>query len=327
MPDAERATYREGELPSYAIVSPVRDEADGLPRTAASLLAQTHRPAQWVLVDDGSTDGTLAIAQALAAQHDWISVVRTDGVHRRSRGAAIVRAFDTGRARLTVRPEVTVKLDCDLFVPAHYFAWVCATFARDPAAGVVGGVMLVPGGGGWRPDGAPHHVGGPMKAYRTRCLDDIGGLRASMGWDGVDEYAATARGWRVHVLTELSVLHYKPRGSKQPWYQARWEEGRGNAYMGYLPSFLLLRAMFRMAFESPPLVGGLVLAAGFVHARLSGAAQVDDELAVAALRAEQRARMRALLRGRRHVVAGGLPAGGPAFWFPADPPGPKEPAP
>lgn len=306
------------ELPSYSIVSPVRDEADSLPRTAAAVLAQTHRPAQWVLVDDGSTDGTLAIAQSLAADYDWITVARTGRAHGRARGAAVVRAFEQGRSRLRTPPDVTVKLDCDLFLPAHYFAWVCETFARDPRAGVVGGVMLIPGRGGWRPDGAPHHVGGPIKAYRTDCLADIGGLRPSMGWDGIDEYAAIARGWRVHVLTELSVLHYKPRGSKQPWYQARWEEGRGNAYMGYLPAFMLLRAVFRMVFEHPPLVGGFVLGAGFVHARLTGAARVDDELAVAALRSEQRTRLGALLRGRRHVVASGLPGGGPAFWFTGD---------
>ena len=303
------------DLPTYAIVSPVRDEAECLPRTAAALIAQTHRPVQWVLVDDGSTDATPAIAQSLAAAHDWITVVQTEAAHRRARGAAVVRAFERGRSALRMRPAITVKLDCDLFLPAHYFAWVCETFARDPRAGVVGGVMLVPGRSGWRPDGAPHHVGGPIKAYRTECLDDIGGLKASMGWDGIDEYAATARGWRVHVLTELSVLHYKPRGSKQPWYRARWEEGHGNAYMGYLPAFMLLRAGFRMAFERPPVVGGMVLGAGFVHARLTGAEQVDDDLAAAALRAEQRARIRALLRGRRHVVAGGLPDGGPAFWF------------
>lgn len=306
---------RSNDLPTYAIISPVRDEADCLSRTAAALAAQTHRPVQWVLVDDGSTDGTSTIARSLTAEHDWITVVEMDGAHKRARGAAVVRAFEKGRSRLRTVPAITVKLDCDLFLPAHYFAWVCETFARDPRAGVVGGVLLIPGPSGWRPDGAAHHVGGPIKAYRTECLEDIGGLRASMGWDGIDEYAATARGWRVHVLTELSVLHYKPRGSKQPWYQARWEEGRGNAYMGYLPAFMLLRAVFRMAAEQPPLVGGLVLGAGFVHARLSGAEQVDDERALAALRAEQRARIKALLRGRRHVVAGGLPDGGPAFWF------------
>lgn len=315
---------RAADLPSYAIVSPVRDEVDHLPRTAASLLAQTHRPLQWVLADDGSTDGTLALAESLADNHDWITTVRTGETHKRARGARVVRAFEKGCLRLQTRPDVTVKLDGDLFLPAHYFAWVCETFARDPAAGIVGGVVFVRAADGWRPDGAPHHVLGAIKAYRTECLEDIGGLRPAMGWDGIDEYAATARGWRVHVLTELPVLHYKPRGSKQPWYRARWEEGQGNAYMGYRPSFMLLRAGFRMVSEHPPLVGGLVLAAGFVHARLTGAARVDDDIAVEALRREQRARMRALLRGRRHVVASGLPGGGPAFWFAGSPHGSRE---
>ena len=43
------------------------------------------------------------------------------------------------------------------------------------------------------------------------------------------------------------MLHYRPRGSKQKPLKARWEEGRGNAYMGYLPSWLLVRAAYRGA--------------------------------------------------------------------------------
>ena len=47
------------------------------------------------------------------------------------RGAPI----DAGRAALRRPTELTVKLDGDLFLPAHYFEWVAATFARDPRAG------------------------------------------------------------------------------------------------------------------------------------------------------------------------------------------------
>ena len=86
------------------------------------------------------------------------------------------------------------------------------------------------------------NVNGVAKAYRVACLEEIGGLRPSMGWDGIDEYGARAHGWHVRVLTELTLLHYRPRGSKQNPLKARWEEGRGNAYMGYLPSWLLVRA-------------------------------------------------------------------------------------
>lgn len=302
-------------LPSYGIISPVRDEAQHLARTAQSLIGQTHRPLEWVIVDDGSTDGTRSIAEDYARTHSWITVIDSEQPHGRARGAPIVRAFEAGRRALADQPEITVKMDGDLFLPPHYFEWVARVFARDPRAGIVGGVVLIPAGGRWVPDGKdPHNVNGVAKAYRSACLDDIGGLRASMGWDGIDEYGARARGWLIHVLAELTILHYKPRGSKQPWWQARWEEGRGNHFMGYRWDFLLLRALFRMVVERPPVLGGLVLALGFAQASLRGLPRIDDARAREELRSEQAARLRGLVRGRNVLPRSRLPEGGPAFW-------------
>lgn len=309
-------------LPTYSVISPVRDEAEHLARTATSMLAQTHPPLEWVIVDDGSSDGTRAIAEAYASEHDWISVVSARRTHRRARGAPIVEAFEDGRATLRERPDVIVKLDGDLFLPSHFFAWVGATFTRDPRAGIVGGVVWIRDGDRWRLDGrVARNVNGVAKAYSTDCLDDIGGLRRSMGWDGIDEYGARARGWNVRVLEELSILHYKPRGSKQPWHQARWEEGLGNHYMGYYPLFLLLRAGYRMLVEPPRVLGGVVLATGFAYASLRSLPRVDDPAAIRELRTEQRARMRHLLGGKRRAIAGPapLPGGGPAFWLTDEP--------
>lgn len=302
-------------LPTYAVISPVRDEAEHLPRTAESLLAQTHRPLQWVIVDDGSTDGTGRIAERYAAAHDWIDVVQVEGTHPRARGAPIVRAFEAGRARLRRRPELTVKLDGDLHLPSHYFEWVASVFARCAQAGIVGATVLVFDGDGWVPDrGGLHNVNGVAKAYRTRCLEEIGGLRPSMGWDGIDDYGARARGWQVHVLSELTILHYRRRGSKQAWWRARFEEGQGNHYMGYLPLFLIVRAGYRMLVERPPVAGGLALAAGYAWSALRRLPQVDDADARTELRAEQAARLRGLARGRSAVQRPQLQGGGPAFW-------------
>ena len=304
-----------GRLPTYAVVTPVRDEADNFARTAESLVAQTHRPQQWVIVDDGSTDGTRELAEHYAAEHDWIGVIDSGAEHDRARGAPIVRAFQRGCDSLRERPEIVVKLDGDLFLPAHYFEWVAETFARDARAGIVGGVALIPEQGRWVPErGNVVNVNGVAKAYRVACLDDIGGLRASMGWDGIDEYGARARGWHVRVLTELTLLHYKPRGSKQNPLRARWEEGRGNAYMGYLPAWLLVRAGYRALVEKPPVLGGLVLLAGFVWARVRRLPQIDDPEARAELRAEQRARLAGLFRGRAMPALRAADGGGPAYW-------------
>ncbi len=303
-------------LPAYAVVTPVKDEAAHLPLMIESMLAQTHPPAEWVIVDDGSTDGTREIAAAAAERAPWITATATgpDRGAARARGGAIVRAFDHGRSRIAADHEIVVKLDGDLFLPAHYFEWVAATFAREPRAGLVGGQVLVHDGEGWRPDSVGRHtVHGALKAYRRACLDQMGGLHASMGWDGIDEYGAKARGWKVMPLSELSVLHYARRGAKQRWWRSRMEEGRGVHFMGYLPAFVLVRAAYRMAVEQPALLGGLMLLAGYADARMRGAPIVDDQLAVAALRDEQRGRLRRLVRG------GGVdpdrPAGGgPAFW-------------
>ncbi|MBH1937149.1 glycosyltransferase [Streptomyces sp. AV19] len=56
--------------PSVAIVVPARDEAEVLPVSLPSLLAQDYPGrAEVFLVDDGSTDGTGELARALAAEH------------------------------------------------------------------------------------------------------------------------------------------------------------------------------------------------------------------------------------------------------------------
>lgn len=306
------------DLPTYSVVSPVRDEADYLDVTAASLISQTHRPLRWIIVDDGSSDDTRSIAERWASEHEWITVISSEAKHERSRGAPIVAAFKRGLRELERRPDVVVKLDGDLFLPVHYFEWVTEVFARDPRAGVVGGTVWMPEGGRWRLDygKTSHNVHGVAKAYRCDCLDEIGGLQESMGWDGIDEYAARARGWNVHALGELSILHYKPRGSKQRPLRSRWEEGRGNAFMGYRWQFMLLRAAYRAAVERPRVLGGLALLAAYANARLRRLPQVPDPAAIAELRREQSQRMRALLRLRHDVVpAVPLPDGGPAFWL------------
>ena len=304
-------------LPAYVIVSPVKDEVQNLARTVAAVVAQQHRPARWVIVDDGSTDGSRELAQELAAPHDWIEVVDSGRSGERARGGPIVRAFRTGLERVAGVPhDVVVKLDGDVHVGAHYFAWVTGVFAREPRAGIVGGLVFVHDGSEWVPDKVSRHsVNGVAKAYRVRALEEMGGLAESMGWDGIDEYAARARGWSSHVLTEAPVLHYKPRGSKQTWQRARWEEGVGAHYMGYRVPLLLLRVLYRMVREHPPVLGGLLLGLGFGWARITDRPQYGDRLAIAQLRREQSERIRNLARGRFARDPDPLEQGGPAFWF------------
>jgi poly-beta-1,6-N-acetyl-D-glucosamine synthase len=64
---------------SYAVITPVRDEREHLPRLAASLIAQNEQPRHWLIVDNGSGDGTPELARELAQEHAWISLLSVQG--------------------------------------------------------------------------------------------------------------------------------------------------------------------------------------------------------------------------------------------------------
>jgi len=54
----------------YALVTPARNEEALIEQTILSVVAQTIRPVRWVIVSDGSTDGTDEIVKRHARHHD-----------------------------------------------------------------------------------------------------------------------------------------------------------------------------------------------------------------------------------------------------------------
>jgi len=82
----------------YVIITPVRNEQQYVQKAIESIVAQTTRPKKWVIVDDGSTDGTGGIVDEAERQHDWIKVLhRADRGFRRA-GGGVMEAFFDGLA-------------------------------------------------------------------------------------------------------------------------------------------------------------------------------------------------------------------------------------
>src|SRR2546422_4803637 len=84
---------------TYVLITPARNEAKFIEQTIKSVVGQTIRPAKWVIVSDGSTDGTDDIVKRYASEYDWIELVRTP--ERKERHfAGKVQAFNAGYARV-----------------------------------------------------------------------------------------------------------------------------------------------------------------------------------------------------------------------------------
>jgi glycosyltransferase involved in cell wall biosynthesis len=96
-------TDRVVGAPSLSIVLPCFDEAVRLPGTLAAYLAHfpPDRPeVELVVVDDGSTDGTSAIADQIAAADPRVRVVRTS--HNHGKGYAVRTGIQTAQGELVV---------------------------------------------------------------------------------------------------------------------------------------------------------------------------------------------------------------------------------
>src|SRR4051794_12067696 len=94
-------------LPSYGLITPARNEAQYIELTLKSMVAQTYRPAKWVIVSDGSTDGTDDIVRKYAADNPWIELLRMPERQERH-FAGKVHAFNAGYELLNkdLRPEI-----------------------------------------------------------------------------------------------------------------------------------------------------------------------------------------------------------------------------
>jgi biofilm PGA synthesis N-glycosyltransferase PgaC len=172
----------------YVLISPCRNEAQYMRRTLDTVIAQTARPALWVIVDDGSTDETPAILAEYRQRHDWIRIVTRADRGRRAVGPGVIEAFYAGYD--TIVPgdfEFLCKLDLDLDLPPRYFEILIQRMDADPLLATCSGKAYVERDGQLIAENHGDDTSlGMTKFYRTTCFQAIGGFVREVMWDGID---------------------------------------------------------------------------------------------------------------------------------------------
>ena len=166
----------KSDTPKLLVISPVRDEAAYLQKTIDSVAAQTVCPTTWLIVDDGSKDGTLAIAEHAAAEHDWIRIHHRADRGVRKIGSGVVEAFDEGLNQCDPEDfDYVCKLDGDLEFGPAYFERLFARFEADPKLGTASGKAWVRMGERLIPERSGDDFShGQTKLYRVQCFNEIG---------------------------------------------------------------------------------------------------------------------------------------------------------
>lgn len=291
----------------YALVTPARDDAENLVRLAESIERQTLLPDSWVIVDDGSSDGTAGVIAGLQARLPSVvgaAVPQTQAAA--VRGGPIVRAFREGLDRLPRQADVVIKLDADLSMEPDYFERLIAAFAADPALGIASGSCWERDAGGvWRQRfGTRDGVWGACRAYRWACLQDVLPLEERQGWDEIDSLMAAARNWRTGTILDLPFRHHRVEGARDRSRLDVWAaQGEASYYIGYRPSYAFARALFRGIREP----AAFAIAGAYIASAVRRGPRCQDQPAVDYLREQQR--LRRLPQRAREALGKGAGAG------------------
>jgi glycosyltransferase involved in cell wall biosynthesis len=194
-----------------SVVIPAYNAQDTLDATLHSARAQSHRQLEIIVVDDGSSDGTPALAAHHAAADPRVRVIT-------QRNAGVAAARNTGWQ--AARADVIAFLDADdLWAPTKIERQLQALQAAGPRVGLVycwyhgidahGLIVDVQNGPAWHGD-VLHHLlhgnfigNGSAALIRRQALVEAGGFDAALraqGAQGCEDYLLYCRVARAHAF-------------------------------------------------------------------------------------------------------------------------------
>ncbi|MCU0619706.1 MAG: glycosyltransferase family 2 protein, partial [Gemmatimonadaceae bacterium] len=199
--------------PSIAVVVTCYNKGPWIDGALASLAAQTTAAREIVVVDDGSTDDSVARTAAFAAAHPALPL----RILRQPNSGQPAHARNAGIA--TVTSEVVICLDADDTLSPLYLDAVGHAFAADPSLGLV------------YPDGIAFGTGAPrawqsqawdaarlaqtnlcpcVTAFRRRIWASVGGYRANVrGYEDWDFWIAAGALGERGLRLPLPLFHYR----------------------------------------------------------------------------------------------------------------------
>jgi glycosyltransferase involved in cell wall biosynthesis len=277
-------------MAAYVIVTAAHNEDANLDRLFGCVRAQTVKPLAWIIVSDGSTDGTDDLARRLAADTPWVRFLRREkpaGEAKRIEKVAPGKVGAIGAAVAScggLDYDFLAILDADVTVGPTYYERVLQRFGADPALGLAGGMVwnILPDGsparGGFK---NPDAVGGPIQMFRRRCYEDIGGYKPYGHEDGRACADARRRGWTVRSFPDIRADHHVPvigyASTIASMVPTDFYLGQMH-YVMRMPLWFDAIMALRECFQKPFVLAGVSLFAGHVWAMLRFKRKVPREV-------------------------------------------------
>jgi poly-beta-1,6-N-acetyl-D-glucosamine synthase len=292
--------HSNSQTGTFVLMTAAHNEEAFIEGTIRSVLAQTWLPKKWVIVSDNSSDGTDAIVERYAREHDFIHFLRITRTPGRSFGAKVTALRKGVPFLYGAEYDFIGNLDADISLEASYFEQLLDHFHANPRLGIVGGFVYEDSGSGYRSRRVNdvRNVAHAAQLVRRECYEAIGGY-AVLKYGGEDWYAQTCarmRGWQVEALPQLKVFHHRHTGASSNAVKNAFRLGRLDYSFGSDPTFELMKCLHRVQ-DWPYFLITFARLAGFGWPYLCGEPREVPEEFASFLRKEQRERLCSTLKG------------------------------
>ena len=292
-------------MKTYVLITAARNEVSTIEKTIQSVITQKCLPLKWVVVSDGSNDGTDEIINNYARSHEFIHLLHRSNSERRNFGSK-AKAFALGYQQVEhLEFDLVGNLDADIQFENFYYESILSKFEKNEQLGIAGGVRYDLCNGKFiRVRRARNSVCGAVQLFRRKCYESIGGYQKLQfgGIDAVAEISARMQGWQVESFPSLEIYHQRCTGASVGGFiRGNFIKGIQHYVIGYHPMFHVFRSVYHIL-SYPYVIGGFAGLAGYLWASIKMYEKVVSDDFIRYLRAEQLARLRSLFSLRRAIA-------------------------
>lgn len=264
------------------IITPIKDEVENLPYLIDSVLNQTLQPRCWVIVNDGSSDGSRELIKNASEKFDWIQFIDKDDKSDYEMRVNYADVLSTGYKELNRTLDNSIDyymvLDGDMRLTKQYIGQVCEVLEMSEDLVIASGGIYVKSEDGLELEKrSPIHPAGGATLYDGAFYRAIGGPPLVPGVDSATEVKARIRGFDCRYLTEIEAkaVQSRPTGHKGDIWENAKMRGSNNYVLGQRLIVMLGKAIWMS--RTSPYYYGIGALFGYLSDMLTREDKIDDK--------------------------------------------------
>jgi glycosyltransferase involved in cell wall biosynthesis len=203
---------------NLALVTPVKDEINNLPKLVKAIELQTSTIFLWVIIENDSTDGSAEYLKKLQKIQnvEYLVVLDLEFENKDYQlgmkySTIIKHGFDyIQSSEYFDQLDYIGILDADCFPELDYYQKLINKFEHDSKLGIASGVIKCHDNKLEKSN--PDHARGGIRLWNIKCFNDSP-YEIGMSADSISSVKATLNGWKVRSFNE-AIAYSRKAGSR-----------------------------------------------------------------------------------------------------------------